>query len=319
MIAVVTVLAGTVTAQETGTGGEDGPLPPFVPVIPLVFCAIAVVLISAIVTAYRTTRAQAEHLRANGKPASAIVTAKHLEYRSSGGENSTTTVHHYAELQYDAVMPTGAATGVHSKFAVSASEFTAMTERITRVDVVYDPEDPRHAALRSSVDPSSGGGVGAAAVNCCAICFPGLFFVIGLGASAFMVTLVSPADIGVAIAITVVGAILVVVGCGFIGRTCGRRARFGALGTLIAPGAGALASTSATADPAAKTPPAPMPAAAAPYAPAGAPAPAPWTQPPPAASQAPPPAAAPPAAMAYPGSATAPLAAVGKGNDSFSL
>lgn len=238
-VALGMLLAGAGSARAQDEPGSE-PLPVFAPAIPLVFCAIAALMGAAIFVGRKTARAQAEAFKADGVKASGLVMAKRVETRSSGEHSRA---HFFVTMRFDAVLPSDKPTGVSAEFEVEAEEHSSATERVTRMDVLYNPADPRRAAVEAKVHASLEPGAGRSPMVCCGACLLSFFFLVGIGSCIGILFSVAPADVGAAAGIAAGAAVVVVGASVFAGAACGRRARFGAFGELTPSSAIASRST----------------------------------------------------------------------------
>ncbi|KAA0158268.1 hypothetical protein FNF28_06324 [Cafeteria roenbergensis] len=232
-VALGVLLAGAGTARAQDEPANE-PLPVFAPAIPLVFCAIATLMGAAIFVGRRTAKAQAEAFKADGVKSTGLVTGKRVETRSSGDHSRA---HFFLTMTFDAALPSGEATGVTGEFEVGFEEHRSATERVTRMEVLYNRTDPRHAAVAAKVEESLKPGAGRSPIACCGACLIIFFFLVGLGACIGLLFSVPASDVGAAAGIAAAAAVVVVGACAAAGVACGRRARFGALGELTPPSA----------------------------------------------------------------------------------
>lgn len=243
---VVLLLAGAAHGQDQEEPASEA-LPVYAPSIPLVFCAIATLFGSAIVASKRASRAQAEHFQEAGVKSSGLVTGKRVEVRSSGDHSRR---HYFVNLDFDAKLPSGEPTGVSGEFELEGSEHGSAKEMVTRIGVLYNAEDPRRAAIATSVEEYFKPGAAGKVFQCCIFCFLTVFFLIGIASCIGILLSVDSANIGLAAGIAAGVAVGLIGSCAGAGLMCGRRARFGSLGKLVPPSRGAAAVASAHLSPA---------------------------------------------------------------------
>lgn len=229
---ILLVVAGVLEAAHAQT--HPYVMPPYIPVIPLLFGALALCVVCAMCAGIQQRKAHGEDIRARGVKTAATVVAKNVEHRTHGQNASTRYI---AVARYNAMLPSGSITGVVNEFEVPATEHALLVEGSTQLDVVYRPDEPRHAMLQSAFEPVDDDDSTATNILCCLLWLLGVFLIVCLAVSIGIFTLVAAPDFYIALGITVGAGLILGCCCGLIGRSCGRRrARPASWGKLVPTG-----------------------------------------------------------------------------------